>query len=268
MSDNPDMDDNETLWLQHSARADFAAEVTPPPAWLQKARILGQWQVSAESLGTALEAALCELAGLPRRDGLFPWAEWGAVQAGWVGSHWAELHLVHWHVSQGQVLALHPHWPQADALDLLWSELTEFIASAGLTLIRQTPDRAWVHGAVLQDLPTASLDKVLGRPVAGFLPDSGALLRLQSELQMWLYHHPALQHSATPVNSVWFSGTGALSPALVPVLQRLRPLADPTPPDHSLCLSASAEQASLWRANGASFWQRLGRRWRVQTGAE
>jgi len=262
MSDNPVMDSNETLWLYRIAGGDFAAEADQRPAWLQKARSLGQWQVPVNRLGTALEAALSDLAGEATPDGLFPWAEWGARQAGHGAGPWAEMHLLHWHVRNGQVWAMAPQWPDADSLDRLWGELAEFIASDGLTLHRLDPHRAWVCGEAVQALPTASLEKVLGRPVAGFLPASDTLRRLQSELQMWFYHHPSLQQASMPINSVWFSGTGHLTPALAGVLKRLQPMAGTEPPSRAALLWASDERASLWRTDEASIWQKWVRRWR------
>ena len=262
MSDNPVMDVNETLWLYRIAGGDFAAEADQRPDWLQKARSLGQWQVPVDGLGTALEAALCDLAGEATPPGLFPWAEWGASQAGHGAGHWAEMHLLHWHVRNGQVWAMAPQWPDSASLDRLWDELAEFIASDGLTLFRVAPDRAWVRGDAVQGLPTASLDKVMGRPVAGFLPASDTLRRLQSELQMWFYHHPSLQQASVPINSVWFSGTGRLTPALSKVLKRLQTMAGAEPPSRAELLWASDERASLWRTDDATVWQRMVRRWR------
>ena len=255
------MDANDTYWLYRPAGSDFAADEGWRPAWLQKAKSFKRWQASEQSWGSALEAALFDLAGEPLRDGLFPWAAWGAEQAGLSGQHWAELHLVHWHVSNGQVISMPPQWPEATQLDRLWDELAEFVAVDGWTLVRQGPERGWIEGPWLQDLPCASLDKVMGRPVAHFLPDSGELRRLQSELQMWFYQHPALQTSARTVNSVWFSGTGRLTPALKGVLQRLRPLNDCEPPSQQWVLCANDTRASLWRTDSASWWQRWQRRW-------
>jgi hypothetical protein len=64
-------------------------------------------------------------------------------------------------------------------------------------------------------LPTASLDRVIGRNVDAWLgtaPALQAIRRLQSEVQMLLYTHPLndarLARGQLPVNSFWLSGCG------------------------------------------------------------
>jgi hypothetical protein len=66
-------------------------------------------------------------------------------------------------------------------------------------------------------LTPASLDRVVGRVIDGWMPRAGeakALRRLQQEMQMLLYTHPVNEERARggllPVNSFWASGTGAL----------------------------------------------------------
>lgn len=266
MSDNRRMNTAPTIWIQHRDRADFAAEATPAPHWLQQARALGRWHSPAHHWSTPLEVALWSLAAEPVQDGLFPWAEWSAQQAGHDGGHWAEWHLCHWHVSNGQVTLLRPQWPTPDALDRLWRELSDFVASDGLTLVRDGAERAWVRGEMLAQLPTAHVDKVMGRPVAAFLPESRAWRRLQNELQMWFYSHPVLQGMATPINSVWLCGTGRLTPTLAQVLARLQWAdAAATPPTGTQVLIAGDEDAQFWQVGSASAWQRLWRRWRPVT---
>ncbi len=263
MSDNLDMDTAPTIWIQPHDKADFAAEAAPAPNWLQGARPLGHWHSPAQHWSTALEVALGALAGEPAPDGLFPWAQWSAQRAGHEGEHWSQWQLCHWHVSNGQVTLMPPQWPSVEALDVLWAELSEFVASDGLVLVRDGPYRAWVRGDLLAHLPSAHLDKVMGRPVAAFLPEARALRRLQNELQMWFYTHPLLQGMASPINSVWVYGTGQLTPALAQLLARVRWADDHTqPPDTSWVLQASDEHAHLWEVGTASVWQRWWRRWR------
>jgi hypothetical protein len=79
-----------------------------------------------------------------------------------------------------------------------------------------------VQGAMLADLPTASLDRVIGQNVKDWMPQHPAarpLQRLQSEMQMLLYNHPVndardarRQHT---VNAFWLHGAGTL-PATTP----------------------------------------------------
>ena len=263
MLDNLGMDTSSPIWIQRHDRTDFAAEAAPAPNWLQGARSLGQWRSPPGSWNTALELALWGLAGEPTQDGLFPWAQWSAQEAGLGHGHWAHWRLCHWHVSNGQVTLLQPQLPSTDALDRLWIELADFIATDGLTLVRDGPERAWVRGDLLAQLPSAHWDQVMGRPVSAFLPQSRELRRLQNELQMWFYTHPLLQDMATPINSIWVYGTGALTPPLARLLRQIH-WAPPEalPPAGTRVLSAADEQAHLWLVEGASVWQKLWRRWR------
>jgi hypothetical protein len=67
-------------------------------------------------------------------------------------------------------------------------------------------------------LPTASLDRVIGRNIDRWLPDTAParlLRRLQNEVQMVLHTHALNdeREAARPmptVNSVWLSGCGRL----------------------------------------------------------
>jgi hypothetical protein len=71
------------------------------------------------------------------------------------------------------------------------------------------------QGALLADLPTPSLDRVIGQNVKDWMqnhPAARPLQRLQSEMQMLLYNHPVnnardarRQHT---VNAFWLHGAG------------------------------------------------------------
>jgi hypothetical protein len=104
-------------------------------------------------------------------------------------------------------------------------------------------------------LATASLDRVAGRRVDGWMPDSAAasgLRRLQSEMQMLLYTHPVnearSQQGLLPVNSFWLHGSGAL--AALPTAH-----AGSAPPQviTTLRAPALAEDWAAW----AQAWQAL-----------
>jgi hypothetical protein len=263
LSDNHAMNPANQLWVQRTDTGDFAPEAMARHIDLQQAHLLGRWHSPASACSTALEWALWSMAQEPAQDGCFPWGAHQARQLGLTGEHWGQLHLCHWQVSNGQVSLMQPDWPAADALAQLWLELAEFVTDAGLQLMSPQGGQACVHGEILRDLPTAALDKVMGRPIGSYLPDSPALRRLQSEVQMWFYNHPLLQGGARPINSIWISGTGALTPALAGVLDRLRwHTADATPKSGDDWLCASDVQASAWRLGAAPWTQRLWRRFR------
>jgi hypothetical protein len=84
---------------------------------------------------------------------------------------------------------------------------------------------------LLNDLRTASLDRVIGRNIDPWLvgceaadgaltPGAKLLRRLQNEMQMLLYTHPVNEGRSLTINSFWVHGTGSLSAS---------PLASPEP---------------------------------------
>ena len=91
-----------------------------------------------------------------------------------------------------------------------------YFETEGITLHPAAPDRWLAEGEIFRDLPTASLDRVMGRNVDAWLPASRKIKLLQNEMQMLLYTHPLNDARAAgrlqTVNSFWLSGTGALVP--------------------------------------------------------
>ncbi len=135
---------------------------------------------------------------------------------------WALLTPVHWQVGRDQVTLSDP-----DTLALSDDESKAFLdavrplfESEGFVLAWGAPSRWYAAHASFDNLPSASLDRVLGRNVDLWLPpQAGARLirRLQNEVQMLLYTH-ALNDAreargALPLNSFWLSGCGRLQPA-------------------------------------------------------
>src|SRR5690606_16353949 len=87
--------------------------------------------------------------------------------------------------------------------------------SEGYVLTWGAPLRWYVAHESLSELPTASIDRVIGRNVDRWLPgepQARLLRRLQNEVQMLLYTHPLNEareaRGALPVNSFWLSGCG------------------------------------------------------------
>lgn len=188
---------------------------------LKGMRVAARDPGQARSLTPPHERLLGREAGLDAGDGLLPWAAWQQAQC--TGrlptGAWGFVTLCHWAMgrehatmSDPQALAL-----DADASRALMDAMRPFFESDGLRLHALSPTTWLAEGPAL-DVPTASLDRVLGRNVDPWLPparDARLLRRLQNEMQMLLYTHPineARQQRRQPtVNSVWFSGTGALS---------------------------------------------------------
>ncbi|MDP3701973.1 MAG: phosphoglycerate mutase [Hylemonella sp.] len=157
-------------------------------------------------------------------QGLDPQAPaWAALRAHALGlpgagaSAWAFVTPSHWEIGQARVSLGDPK-----ALDLredesraLLAAMQPFFAEDGITLHFDTPLRWLAQGEPLRGLLGAAPERVVGRNVAPWLPDSPLLRRLQNEMQMLLYTHAVTdaraERGAMAVNSFWLSGGGALS---------------------------------------------------------
>ena len=173
-------------------------------------------------------------------DGLMAWAaldaqvRLGADQR----KAWAWITPCHWAMGREHATLTDP---AALALGegesrTLMAAMQPYFATDGITLHYAAPERWLAEGEIFRTLPTASLDRVLGRNVDAWLPDARSartLRRLQNEMQMLLYIHPVNDERAArrqlPVNSFWLSGTGALLASAAPVpgdeVRVTRPLA-------------------------------------------
>lgn len=166
------------------------------------------------------ERAVARELGLEGGDGQLPWAAHEAARAGIpTGAFaWGRLTPVHWHVGTDQVSLADP---AALALDTaqsraLFDAVRPLFDGEDLQLVWQGPLQWFVAHPSLAALPTASLDRVVGRNVDRWLPsgdDAKLVRRLQMEMQMLWHEHPVnVEREARgllPVNSVWLSGCGA-----------------------------------------------------------
>ena len=211
------------------------------------------------SLSPPHERALARALGLPTQDGLIPWAALQAqtTLAGVASPAWAFITPCHWrngakHVAMGSLPL--PDFEAQESQALL-AAMQPYFLEDGISLHYEKPDRWLACGNVFNGLATASLDRVAGRDVAHWLPGSPsaiALQRLQSEMQMLLYHHPvndAREARGVPVvNSFWISGTGAL-----PDMLAQTDAANPPAVVSGLRNAALAENWPAW----AQAWQAL-----------
>jgi hypothetical protein len=172
------------------------------------------------SLSPPHERALARALGWPLRDGLLPWAAQQARQNG----AWAFITPCYWQV-HGQRIAMSAQalqeFSEDDSRSLL-AAMQPYFEEDGIRLIYDQPTRWLACADVFRELPSASLDRVLGRLIQPWMPQgrvAAKLLRLQNEMQMLLYQHPVNDARTladlAPVNSFWLSGTGAL-PDLLP----------------------------------------------------
>ena len=219
---------------------------------LQGMRPLAADDSGANALSPPHERALARAQGLVPvevADGLIPWAAWERAQSGDSASSaqaWAWVTPCHWAMGREHATLTEPAalgLTEADSRALM-AAMQVYFDEDGITLHYAAPQRWLAAGELFRGLPTASMDRALGRSVDPWLPastHSGAstagkkLRRLQNEMQMLMYTHPLNEARSAqrqlPVNSIWFSGTGDL-PAdfkpqnIAPQLQAPRVLAD------------------------------------------
>jgi hypothetical protein len=190
------------------------------------------------SLNPPHERALAHAWGWPLADGLLPFAALAAQRDGLPaapgGTGWALLSPAHWHVGTEQVSLADPAELALDepTSRRFFDTLAPLFADDGWSLAWGAPTRWYARHASLAALPTAALDRVIGRNVdfwLGAQPGSGPLRRLQAEAQMLLHEHPLNEareaQGLLPVNSFWLSGTGPTQPVpngAVQIDERLR----------------------------------------------
>ena len=208
-----------------------AMKILPPGSFqhlgklLQGMKLVQTHTGDAHSLSPPHERVLAAALGLPTApDGLIPWAALAAHQAGMPpGKAWAFVTPCHWAMGREHATLTDPAGLAltADEAHTLHAAMQPYFGTEGITLHPTTPGRWLAEGEVFRTLPTASLDRVLGRNVDAWLPDkttAASLRRLQNEMQMLLYTHPLNDTRSAnrqrTVNSFWLSGTSAL-PATV-----------------------------------------------------
>lgn len=196
-------------------------------------RLLAALQPAGRDDGSELsftpphEHALARARGGPFADGSVPLAGWLAQHAALPDAPaqaWCLLTPVHLHVGTEQVTLTDPAALalDADASRLLFDAVRPLFDSEGFGLHWVAPLQWLASHPLFDGLPTASLDRVIGRHIDRWLPDAPAarlLRRLQNEVQMLLYTHPhndTREAAGLPsVNSFWASGSGR-APALAP----------------------------------------------------
>ena len=172
----------------------------------------------AESLSPPHERVLAEACGLTASaDGLIPWA---ALEANAKPNEgWAFITPCHWAMGREHATLTDPAALALNELEAqtLLGAMQPYFATEGITLHYLQPTRWLARGDVFATLPTASLDRVLGRNVDRWLPASKQIKLLQNEMQMLLYTHPINDERAAigqrNINSFWVSGSGALANA-------------------------------------------------------
>jgi hypothetical protein len=168
------------------------------------------------SLSPPHERALAQSLNLPVQDGRIPWAAHAAGKTAAPNSAWAWITLCHWENRSSRIFLREPQdlgVTPSESQSLL-DAMRPYFAEDGITLTELEPGRWLAQGDAFRDLACASLDRVVGRRIDVWMPQSPPLLRLQNEMQMLLYTHAVndarSERGALPVNSFWISGAGAL----------------------------------------------------------
>jgi hypothetical protein len=189
------------------------------------------------------ERVMAQALGWQAADGCFPWATREAAADGLPAGGeqnpraWGLLSPVHWHMGREHLTMGHPDDLQLDAEEsrAYFDAVKDLFRSEGWLIVWRAPTRWYVSHESLADLPTASLDRVIGRNPDLWLPDhptARTVKRLQSEVQMLLYTHPlndSREASGRPtLNSLWLSGCGRPQPERGAVPFALDTLAAPS----------------------------------------
>jgi hypothetical protein len=168
------------------------------------------------------ERALARLQGLPVADGSIPWAAKRAAELGLTNADspvWTWVSLCNNFVGTGSLTLEDPAQLQVTEAESrqLFSDMQPYFAEDGITLHYVEPSQWLVSGEPLRDVRTASLDRVIGKDLSDWQPaqgESAKLRRLQNEMQMMLYTHTVnnarTRSNSSPINSIWFHGTGQL----------------------------------------------------------
>jgi hypothetical protein len=220
-----------------SALSDAASHALGTLSLPNLERLLGRWAVVDDpatndtadadeyTLSLPHERALARLRGWPVVDGLLPFAAEAARRDGFApetGSGWGLITPAHWHVGHDQVNLVDPASLALDEAEArtLHAALAPLFEDLGWAWHWAGAMRWYVSHPSIAGLPTASIDRVIGRNVDLWLNDHpGVMLvrRLQSEVQMLLYVHPINDareaRGALPLNSFWLAGTGPTQPA-------------------------------------------------------
>jgi hypothetical protein len=210
----------------------------PDPAALH----LPHERLQAQALGWAPDAPT------------LPWAAWHQAQQGQPSAEpQAWMTPCHWQIGMDQVVMADPaHLRLSDEeSQQLLQAMQPFLQEDGLQVTWHSALRWHAQGALLAELPTASLDRVIGQNVKDWMPQHPAarpLQRLQSEMQMLLYNHPVNDARDTrrqhTVNAFWLHGAGTLPATSPPATPTMRGAV--TVPD-TLRSSALHGDVQTWR---------------------
>ena len=176
---------------------------------------------AAASFSPPHERALARARGWHGSDGALPFAAHAAAADGIATEDlaWGLVTPAHWQLGRDHATMIDPAQlglGEAESREL-FASVRELFESEGFTAAWGAADRWYMARAELEGFATASLDRVVGRNVDGWLGETrsamGRLLRrLQSEVQLVFHAHPVNEareeRDEAVVNSFWLSGCG------------------------------------------------------------
>jgi len=185
-------------------------------------------QAEPLTLSPPHERAQALLQGLPCDvDGGIPWAAWERAQS---PEHpgtqaWALIIPCHWTVNSDHIVMGDPRSLNLaeDESRALLEAVRPYFEEDGIRMVYARPGQWLAQSELFRGMASASVDRVAGGNIDGWLPKSAhaaPLRRLQNEMQMLLYTHPVNDARSSAklqtVNSFWVSGTGALPDNFLP----------------------------------------------------
>jgi hypothetical protein len=151
-----------------------------------------------------------------------PWAAIQAVSDGLqpqAGQAWGLITPCHWLMGHDHLTLIHPDELRLGEMEsrALFEAVRPLFEDEGWALHWGHPTRWYAVHPSLADLPTASLDRLLGRNPDLWMPEhpqARLIKRLQAETQMLLYQNPVNEgregQGQLTVNSFWLSGNGSV----------------------------------------------------------
>lgn len=153
-------------------------------------------------------------------DAQMPWAARQARLDGLAvheGEGWGLLSPGHWLMGRDHLTLLPPDELQLEAAEsrVFFDAVQPLFDDEGWRLLWGAPTRWYAVHDSLAEVPTASLDRVVGRNPDLWManhPQARLIRRRQAEAQMVFYQHPLNdereRQRLLTVNSFWLSGTG------------------------------------------------------------
>jgi len=220
-------------------------------------------ECAEDSPSTPCELAVAEANALPGGPGHIPWA---AFESGIAGLPCAFIQLCHLQVGSDHIVLRAPDdlGVDAETSQALLAAMAPYFLEDGITLQPHgaVPGTWLATGEPFRDLRTVSTDQLAGKRLTRSMLESAGgsaavLRRLQNEMQMLLYTHPASetrqQQRLLPINSFWVTGAG--------VLETSTPAAPQVQVERRLYAAArradAATHAKAWQAVDADVCARL-----------